>query len=30
MLASVPGRNVLLGLPAMVTFPSFVGCTYWR
>lgn len=30
MLRSVPIGTSVLGLPATVTVPGFVGCRYWR
>ena len=30
MLFHVPGGTSTLSLPAIVTFPGFTGCRYWR
>ncbi len=30
MLFHVPGGTSTLSLPAIVTFPGFTGCLYWR
>jgi len=30
MLANVPAGTSMLGLPATVTVPGFVGCRNWR